>query len=178
MVLTSEDQRGRTRHDAISLVEGPPSYIVGNVRYLTAAVEQNTHRHRFVLIFIDSFIHSQNTLLATRRRSCSLSCWGFCISCTDSRFAIWDLSLGRVRLEAIFPREVADDNSVLHRVIDCSWKIDWWCLRLQFIQLLSHWSTKCSFFKHIKHLFLRLRMSLLALISVTLWKDAEKCLSV
>ena len=124
MVLTSEDQRGRTRHDAISLVEGPPSYIVGNVRYLTAAVEQNTHRHRFVLIFIDSFIHSQNTLLATRRRSCSLSCWGFCISCTDSRFAIWDLSLGRVRLEAIFPREVADDNSVLHRVIVLERSID------------------------------------------------------
>lgn len=156
----------------------PPAYIVGYVRSLTAAVEQNTHRHRFVLIFIGCYGcggWQQNTLLATRRRSCSLSCrvfvlvvltlvslFGTCVS--GSPWGDFSSGGGGWQLSA--------------SPGDCSWQIDWWCLRLQFIQLLSHWSTKCSFFKHIKHLFLRLRMSLLALISVTLWQDADKCLSV
>ena len=138
------------------------AYIVGDVRSLTAAVEQNTHRHRFVLIFTGCYGcggWQQNALLATRRRSCSLSCWGFCIRCTDSRFAIWDLSL-RFALRRFFLGGGGWQFSASPG--DRAWQIDWWCLRLQFIQFLSHWSTKCSFFKHIKHLSLRLRMSLLA----------------
>ena len=44
-----------------------------------------------------------------------------------------------------------------HSPGDFAWQMDWWCLHLQFLQLLSHRSTKCPFFKHIKHLNMIIR---------------------
>ena len=43
MVLTSEDQRGRTRHDAVSLVEGPRDQASGTSLIHTSIIRAAHH---------------------------------------------------------------------------------------------------------------------------------------
>ena len=80
-----------------------------------------------------------------------------------------------VLFETIFPREVENENSVIHRVNLLDRSIDdvFACNSYN-----SFHTDQCLFLKHIKHLFSHLRMSFLAFISVTFLQDAEKCLSV
>ena len=71
--------------------------------------------------------------------------------------------------ETIFPREVENEYSVIHRVNLLDRSIDdvFACNSYN-----SCHTDQCLFLKHIKHLFSHLRMSFLAFISVTFLQDA------